>query len=216
MALIDTLPLFRMKPLDIEPPVPRLLPRPDNTAEERQSDAAALEEKSKELPPPTAATPTFRGSATPELYQSYDPVVKALEKSGITNRDAVAAVVAQLGQESGWSPKIKDFNYGNITTGSSWRGPYSVRGDKDAEGNPIQQKFRSYQSPEAFVTDYLDLLKTSYPRSYRELFSDKFNIDNFVSGLLYGKRRYAEDRQYDTKLKATYGSVVKRFSENNT
>jgi len=203
MALVDTLPMFVHKPLKLGEDIPtKLLPRPTTT----------------ELETPEVKSPDVDTKAEylPEEYSAYAPMVSALETAGIKNPEARKAVLAQMGLESGWNPSRPDYNYGNITTGSSWTGKSVVRGDHDGAGKPIKQNFRSYDSPEEFANDYLNILKRNYPESYAQLTSDSFDIDGFITGLVGGSKKYATDPQYHVKLRNVYNSVRSKYSEPNS
>lgn len=220
MAFVDTLPLFVPKPLSIKPIKSRLVQRAVSETPEDQDQ--------------TKTTPTDQGLATgsipgeaitsrftpknttylPEVYSAYQPLFEALDSSKVVNPQARAAVLAQMGLERGWKHPT-DFNYGNITTGSSWSGSSNKRGDTDAVGNRITQNFRSYGSADEFVEDYLNLLKRQYPDSYSELTSQDFNIDRFAEGLVGGKFKYAEDPNYREKIKRNYNSVITRITKSN-
>jgi flagellum-specific peptidoglycan hydrolase FlgJ len=123
------------------------------------------------------------------------------------------AVIAQMGLERGWKVP-EDNNYGNITTGEAWSGKSNERGDHDAKGNPIKQNFRSYDSTNHFVNDYVSLLKKQYPTSYKELFSSNFDIDRFTSGLVDEKFQYAQNPKYKELVKGVYNDVAANISRN--
>ena len=207
MALIDVLPEFKIKPLDFSPVKSKLAPR----YTEPEAETAATTPTSSTTPPSaTASSATY----LPDEYAEFQPLMQALDEAGVSSNEARQAVLAQMGLETGWKTP-PDFNYGNITTGSSWTGAYRVRGDKDARGNPIQQKFRSYDSAKAFVDDYLQLLQNRYPKAYEAIKSDKFDIDNFSTGLVGGTYKYAEDPEYMNKIRNTFRSVQQRFLNTN-
>ena len=119
-----------------------------------------------------------------------------ISENGIRN------LVAKNALESGWGQKAQGtFNYGNITTGSSWTGAYVNGRDHDANGNPIRNKFRSYNSMQEFAADEVALLKRLYD------FNQDDDIDTFLSKLQGGNnggRKYASDPEYKTKVKSVY------------
>ena len=209
MALIDVLPKFAYKPLTFdERPASQLVPRP---TEETPAEAPVQ----APVAPVTPATPAqTKPVYLPDAYKQYEPLMAALNESSITSPEARSAVLAQMGLERGWKAPA-DFNYGNITTGSSWKGASNQRGDSDAAGKPIQQQFRSYGSAKEFVDDYLGLLKRQYPKAYSQLSSDKFDVDAFTEGLVGGQYKYATDPTYKSKVKGVYNSVLQKFSETN-
>lgn len=119
---------------------------------------------------------------------------KAYRRAGITNENALRMLIAQDALESGWGKSAQGrFNYGNLTPGSSWRGEIVIGRDKDGKGNPIQQKFRSYNSIDEYAADKVQFLKTLYD------FDQNDNIATFTSKLQggnKGKRRYAAGNDY--------------------
>ena len=122
-----------------------------------------------------------------------------ISENGIRN------LVAKNALESGWGQKAQGtFNYGNITTGSSWTGAYVNGRDHDANGNPIRNKFRSYNSMQEFAADEIALLKRLYN------FNQDDDIDTFLSKLQGGNNggyRYAADPGYKTKVKSIYNGL---------
>ena len=106
---------------------------------------------------------------------------------------------AQAAQETGNFRSVSSWNFANIT--GEYQGKYRVRGDKDAQGRPIKQKFRAYDIPEQGVTDMLDLLRSSYPEAYKA-----HSIEEFTEGLVHGRggRRWAEDPGYREHVKSHY------------
>lgn len=87
-----------------------------------------------------------------------------------------------------------NFNYGNITVGSSWKGEVYTGPDKDAKGNKITQKFRSYGSMEEGIDDFLSLLEKGYDvqkDDSAQSIMDKVMGNNNAWGL-----KYAQDPKY--------------------
>ena len=218
MALVDVIPMFRIKPLEINPAPTKLVEKPAT----RQTDIKKITVAPKldtQTLAPAPAQPNYVEQRKPESlsltgkYQAYAPLESALKDSSITNPNARMAVIAQMGLESGWEIP-EDNNYGNITTGEAWEGKSNERGDHDAQGKPIKQSFRSYDSTHHFVNDYVSLLKKQYPTAYKELISPDFNIDRFTSGLVDEKFKYAQDPKYKEKVKGTYNEVVAHISRN--
>lgn len=210
MALIDTLPLFSVKPLSLDKES-KLSPKPELIDKRPWVLPIITSTKSASAVGTTQpAQPVPPSNKLPAVYKEYEPLVQALNDSAIINPRARAAVVAQMGLERGWKAP-SDYNYGNITAGGSWAGTVNVRGNTDAKGNKITQRFRVYGSAKEFVDDYIALLRQSYPQAYSELLSDNFDIDRFTSGLVDGKRKYAEDPSYKSKVKRVYNSVEQQL-----
>lgn len=147
-----------------------------------------------------------RGS-TPKMDKStwVKKMTEAYRKAGIKNDNAIKVLITQDGLESGWGRSAQGrYNYGNITTGSKWKGDYIQGNDTDANGRPIKQKFRSYQSMEDYAKDKVQFLKNLYD------FNEVDDITTFARKMKGGNSRglnYAEDRRYAEKLIATYRNL---------
>lgn len=136
----------------------------------------------------------------------------AYRKAGVTNDNAIKMLIAQDAQESGWGRSAQGkFNFGNLTTGAKWKGDYVRGNDHDAKGNPIKQKFRSYNSMDEYAADKLQFLKHLYD------FDENDDINTFtakLTGKNKGKRRYAEATDYADRVAAVFrsfkdGGVIK-------
>jgi GH24 family phage-related lysozyme (muramidase)/flagellum-specific peptidoglycan hydrolase FlgJ len=134
-------------------------------------------------------------------------LTNAYKKAGITNDNAIRMLISQDALESGWGRSAQGkFNFGNLTTGSSWKGAYVEGKDHDAKGNPIKQRFRAYDSMDEYAADKIQFLKRLYD------FDENDDIDKFISklsGANKGKRRYAEATNYATSL----ANVYNKFAE---
>jgi flagellum-specific peptidoglycan hydrolase FlgJ len=131
-------------------------------------------------------------------------LTNAYKRAGITNDNAIRMLVSQDALESAWGRSAQGkFNFGNLTTGAKWQGDYVTGNDHDAAGNPIKQKFRSYNSMDKYAADKVQFLKRLYD------FDENDDINKFVAKLTgsnKGKRRYAEARNYADTLKKVYNS----------
>lgn len=131
-------------------------------------------------------------------------LINAYRKAGL-NDNAIKNLLAKNALESGWGKYTQgNYNFGNITTGSSWKGNYVQGSDHDSKGNKISQKFRSYNSIDEYVEDEIQFLTRLYD------FNQNDDFDTFIGKLQgnnSGKRRYAEDKQYSTKVKQVYNSI---------
>lgn len=131
-------------------------------------------------------------------------LTNAYKRAGITNDNAIRMLVSQDALESAWGRSAQGkFNFGNLTTGAKWKGDYVTGNDHDAAGNPIKQKFRSYNSMDEYAADKVQFLKRLYD------FDENDDINKFVAKLTgsnKGKRRYAEARNYADTLKKVYNS----------
>lgn len=128
----------------------------------------------------------------------------AYRKAGVTNDNAIKMLIAQDAQESSWGRSAQGkFNFGNLTTGAKWKGDYVRGNDHDAKGNPIKQKFRSYNSMDEYAADKLQFLKNLYD------FDENDDINTFtakLTGKNKGKRRYAEATDYADRVAAVFRS----------
>lgn len=140
---------------------------------------------------------TNRRQWTTELINAY-------KRAGITNDNAIRMLLAQDALESSWGKSAQGkYNFGNLTTGSSWKGDYVTGNDKNAKGEAIKQKFRSYNSMDEYAADKIQFLKRLYD------FDENDDINKFVAKLTgsnKGKRRYAEAKEYANSLRGVYNS----------
>lgn len=143
----------------------------------------------------------------------------AYRKAGVTNDNAIKMLIAQDAQESGWGRSAQGkFNFGNLTTGAKWKGDYVRGNDHDAKGNPIKQKFRSYNSMDEYAADKLQFLKHLYD------FDENDDINTFtakLTGKNRGKRRYAEATDYADRVAAVFrsfknGGVIRKYQQAGT
>ncbi len=134
-------------------------------------------------------------------------LINAYKKAGITNDNAIRMLLAQDALESSWGRSAQGkYNFGNLTTGSSWKGDYVTGNDKNAKGEAIKQKFRSYNSMDEYAADKVQFLKRLYD------FDENDDINKFVAKLTgsnKGKRRYAEATNYAKVLTGVYNGIPK-------
>lgn len=134
-------------------------------------------------------------------------LINAYKKAGITNDNAIRMLLAQDALESSWGKSAQGkYNFGNLTTGSSWKGDYVTGNDKNAKGEAIKQKFRSYNSMDEYAADKIQFLKRLYD------FDENDDINKFVAKLTGSnkdKRRYAEATNYAKVLTGVYNGIPK-------
>ena len=134
-------------------------------------------------------------------------LTNAYKRAGITNDNAIRMLVSQDALESAWGRSAQGkFNFGNLTTGAKWQGDYVTGNDHDAAGNPIKQKFRSYNSMDEYAADKVQFLKRLYD------FDENDDINKFVAKLTGSnkdKRRYAEAGNYAKLLTGVYNGISK-------
>ena len=152
---------------------------------------------------PVTANSTWKSPYT-NRKQWATELINAYKKAGITNDNAIRMLLAQDALESNWGKSAQGkYNFGNLTTGSSWKGDYVTGNDKNAKGEAIKQKFRSYNSMDEYAADKIQFLKRLYD------FDENDDINKFVAKLTgsnKGKRRYAEAKEYANSLRGVYNS----------
>ena len=152
---------------------------------------------------PVTANSTWKSPYTNRRQWSTE-LINAYKKAGITNDNAIRMLLAQDALESSWGKSAQGkYNFGNLTTGSSWKGDYVTGNDKNAKGEAIKQKFRSYNSMDEYAADKVQFLKRLYD------FDENDDINKFVAKLTgsnKGKRRYAEAKEYANSLRGVYNS----------
>lgn len=155
---------------------------------------------------PVTAKSTWKSPYTNKKQWSTE-LINAYKKAGITNDNAIRMLLAQDALESSWGRSAQGkYNFGNLTTGSSWKGDYVTGNDKNAKGEAIKQKFRSYNSMDEYAADKIQFLKRLYD------FDENDDINKFVAKLTgsnKGKRRYAEATNYAKVLTGIYNGIPK-------
>lgn len=155
---------------------------------------------------PVTANSTWKSPYTNRKQWSTE-LIDAYKKAGITNDNAIRMLLAQDALESSWGKSAQGkYNFGNLTTGSSWKGDYVTGNDKNAKGEAIKQKFRSYNSMDEYAADKIQFLKRLYD------FDENDDINKFVAKLTgsnKGKRRYAEATNYAKVLTGVYNGIPK-------
>lgn len=155
---------------------------------------------------PVTANSTWKSPYTNRKQWSTE-LINAYKKAGITNDNAIRMLLAQDALESSWGKSAQGkYNFGNLTTGSSWKGDYVTGNDKNARGEAIKQKFRSYNSMDEYAVDKIQFLKRLYD------FDENDDINKFVAKLTgsnKGKRRYAEATNYAKVLTGVYNGIPK-------
>ena len=152
---------------------------------------------------PVTANSTWKSPYTNRRQWSTE-LINAYKKAGITNDNAIRMLLAQDALESSWGKSAQGkYNFGNLTTGAKWKGDYVTGNDKNAKGEAIKQKFRSYNSMDEYAADKIQFLKRLYD------FDENDDINKFVAKLTgsnKGKRRYAEAKEYANSLRGVYNS----------
>lgn len=158
------------------------------------------------------ATSTQGSSIVPRWSSTYagnkdrwvSDMTAAYKKAGLSD-NAIKNLIAKNALESGWGRVAQGaYNFGNITTGSKWKGKYVQGRDHNAKGERISQKFRAYNSLEDYVADEIQFLTRLYD------FNQNDDFDTFIHKLQGGnrdKRRYAEAVHYADSVRKVYNSI---------
>lgn len=129
-------------------------------------------------------------------------LTNAYRQAGITNENALKMLVSQDALESAWGKSAQGkFNFGNLTSGKKWEGDIVIGNDKNAAGEPIKQRFRSYENIQDYAKDKVQFLKHLYE------FNEADDINTFTNklkGANKDKRSYAEAKDYKALLTSVY------------
>ena len=149
----------------------------------------------------SSSTGTVSGKAT-DNASFISSMNDAYTEAGISNPDLRRLLISQDALETGYGTKLAgNYNYGNITAGSSWTGDVVVAYDK---GDKTNHAFRSYDSAEEFARDKVALLTRRYHVNNSdspEVALAKIDGDN------PGGYRYATDPQYAQSVSSVYQSL---------
>lgn len=166
--------------------------------------------------PVRSTTDEFKWEYTPEeissaladkshLYSDghkWRAAMEAAYRAHGLNDNAIKNLIAKNALESGWGKSAQGrYNYGNITTGKSWKGDFVNGKDHDADGNLITNKFRSYNSINDYVADEIDFLTRLYD------FNQNDDFETFANKLQGGNkagRKYAGSRTYVQSMRNVY------------
>lgn len=131
-------------------------------------------------------------------------MTESYKRAGVSD-NGIKNLITKNAFESGWGKHVQGaYNFGNITTGSKWKGDYYDGKDVDANGNPITNRFRVYSDLDSYVKDELQFLTSLYD------FNSNDDFETFAKKLQggnRGKRYYAEDRKYIEKMRRIYKNV---------
>lgn len=199
---------------DIEFSEPLFASYPEfNTSAEKEEEPK--EEEKVEKQPKTKQTPQDRAhqvvSKRSRIWEYKDKnqfrkdLAQAYRNAGVTNENMIRALVAKDSHESGNGRSAQGaYNYGNLTTGSNYKGDYVIGNDSDGKGNPIKNKFRSYKSIDEYARDAVSFLTRLYD------FNQDDDVNTFLRKLQGGNkggRRYAGDPNYIQNVLRMYNSL---------
>lgn len=180
----------------------------------RDNDVVATDDVVVDKPTAVASKVVVNNTANSTWRSPYNDrskwvadLTSAYKRAGITNDNAIKMLLAQDALESGWGKSAQGkFNFGNLTTGAKWKGDYVDGRDKNAKGEAIKQRFRSYNSMDEYAADKIQFLKRLYD------FNENDDINKFtakLTGANKGKRRYAEATNYAKLLTGVYNGTPK-------
>jgi flagellum-specific peptidoglycan hydrolase FlgJ len=137
--------------------------------------------------------PTLTASASKQAF--VDTWLDAAKTAGARLGVAPEIILSQLGLETGYGRSAYNYNLGNI----------KATGNEPSFVNPGDGlRYRSYASPDAFMSDYTSLLQRKFPG----VVGTGSDVNAFSSALNYGKPGgYAEDPRYGDKLASTLNRV---------
>lgn len=145
------------------------------------------------------------------LKAMYPLAVKASKELGGVDPNAL---LTQWGFESGWGSKVSGkYNYFGIKADPSWKGDKKdvmtheyIAGEKVR----IPQPFRSYNSPEEAVDDYVKFLKSNKRYAKAGVFEAKTSGEYFSA---LQKAGYATDPNYASKLTEATASTANKTAK---
>ena len=199
---------------DIEIPTNKYNRMLSYTESKKQDEKTPTEEPEKTTIKWTYSTPSegittsvSKSWSSPysEQNKRVADMTAAYKRAGLSD-NAIKNLIAKNALESGWGRSAQGaYNFGNITTGSRWSGKYVDGRDTDADGNPITNRFRAYDSLDDFVKDEIQFLTRLYDFDQND---DLSTFLNKLQGGNKGKRKYAEDPSYKNKVKQIFNKYL--------
>jgi flagellum-specific peptidoglycan hydrolase FlgJ len=192
--------------MSMEPGGPTKQPSVYNAAMDSQAASVSSESTS-----PTSVSTNSNGAFKNKddfLKVMYPLAVKAAKALGGVDPNAL---LTQWGFESDWGSKpAGKYNYFGIKADKSWKGnkeAVPTHEYVDGQKKKMVEPFRSYNSPEEAVDDYVKFLKINKRYTKAGLFETKTPAEYFNALQSAG---YATDPNYATKLtKATASTATK-------
>lgn len=131
-------------------------------------------------------------------------ITAAYKRIGL-NDNAIKNLITKNALESGYGTHAQgDFNFGNLTTGRSWKGRFVNGRDSNANGQAIKQKFRAYDSLDDYVKDEVQFLTSLYDFNQDDDFQ---TFSHKLQGANKAGRKYAEASSYVETLQSVYNSI---------
>lgn len=133
---------------------------------------------------------TIIGGDKEKFIKQFTPYAEKISKATGIDKNFL---IAKAGLETGWGKSMYGYNFGNVTAGKNWKGEVINRGDKNAKGEAITQKFRKYKSLDDSSNDYINFIQSSRYKGLRGLSAE--DAANYI-----GTTGYAEDPNYSKKI----------------
>lgn len=155
----------------------------------------------------TQETVPEQKTSTKQTYKGktkwQEELTAAYKRYGL-NDNAIKNLIAKNALESNWGKSTGGkYNYGNITAGYGWKGKTTLGNDKDADGKPIRQIWREYDSIDDYVKDEIDLLKRLY--NFNE--NDPIEVFSYKLKHGVGGRQYAAAKNYESAINNIYKQI---------
>lgn len=125
-----------------------------------------------------------------------------------TGGDAATPIlVAQAAHETAGGRSMYGYNFGGIK-GTAPSGGSANLGTEEVEGSQrrkVQQQFRAYRSPEEGASDFVNLIRTRYPKAYER--AQAGDVAGYARALKEGGYYTAPESEYLTGLLRAMGST---------
>lgn len=145
------------------------------------------------------------------IQSMYPLAVKASQQLGGVDPNAL---LTQWGFESAWGSRVTGkYNYFGIKADKNWKGDTKdvmTTEYLDGEKVKLPQPFRSYDSPEDAVNDYVNFLKKNKRYEKAGVFEAKTSSEYFTA---LQKAGYATDPNYASKLIAATESTTQQTAK---
>ncbi len=174
----------------------------------QQPPAFALPAAPSRVPQGAAARPASDADAAAFISQVLPAIKQAARRIGVDPQ----ALLAQAALETGWGARIprnadgsSSFNLFGIKAGANWSGARTTAVTVEFDGTVAHRRqatFRAYDSIEASVHDFAELVSNS-PR-YADALQQGRDARAFVQSL--AAAGYATDPQYASKISQILGS----------
>ena len=180
-----------------QPTEQTVVEQPTQVVEQQPTEEEIIEEQ-RVIPTTTTSSKRYtdRKEFLKDMTAAY---TKALQARGIDTRYANYLAIQDALESNFGKSYAGNWNFGNITTGKSWKGSYTEGRDKDANGNRITQKFRNYDTIDQYVNNKIDLLSGKRYRAFNgdlSGFYDRVKAGGYAAAVNYAKNLNRLYNQY--------------------